>query len=151
MKFFKLFQNLPFSRILDWKVTNNLPSKKFLLGEFYRRTRHPYKGSLKFWTTECEKLHDIELEIIRELIDNYPTHVFEEIETIKDFTLDCIIPEVLYKIRGRGDIGFVHVTDRSVGLYYTNTYLNHRSITPAEEEFKYDRIQLKQVILDLLK
>lgn len=151
MKFFELFENLPFTKVLDWKVTDKLPSKEFLYTEFYNRTKRPYKVSLKFWTTDQEKLHDIELEILRELIDNYPNHVFEEIKTTKDFTLECIIPEVLYKVRGKGDIGFVHVTGTAIELYYTNTYLKTRSHHPAGKEFKYDRIQLKQVILDLLK
>jgi len=151
MKFFKIFENLPFSVILDWKVMGKLPSKEFLLSEFYNRSRYPYKGSAKLWTDDKQKLFDIESEIIRELIDNYPNHVFEEIETIKDFTLDCIIPEVLYKVRGRADIGFVYVREGAVDFYYTNTYLKYRSLHPAEKDFKYDRIQLKKVILDLLK
>ena len=151
MKFFKLFENIPFSRVLDWKITDKLPSKEFLYTEFYNRTERPYKISLKFWSTDRQKLHDIELEIIRELIDNYPNHVFEEIRTIKDFTLECIIPEVLYKVREKGDIGFVHVTDTAVEFYYTNTYLKTRSHHPAGKEFKYDRIQLKEVVLNLLK
>lgn len=151
MKFFKLFENLPFSKLLDWKVIGKLPSKEFLLSEFYNRSKHPYKGSAKFWTDDKQKLFDIESEIIRELIDNYPKHVFEEIETIKDFTLDCIIPEVLYKVRGKADIGFVHIREGTVDFYYTNTYLKRRSLCPAQEERKYDRIQLKKIVLDLLK
>ena len=152
MKFFKLFENLPFTSIWNTKVLDKLPSKEFLLAEFYNRTKRPYKTSLKLWTTEDQKLYDIELEIIRELIDNYPAHVFEKIETIKDFTLDCIIPEILYKIKtGRGDLGFVLVTDKKVELHYTTTYLKSKALHPAGKEFKYDRIQLKKVVLDLLK
>jgi hypothetical protein len=66
--------------------------------------------------------------------------------------LDCLIPEILYKIRtGRGDLGFVLVADKKVELHYTTTYLKFRALHPAEKEFKYDRIQLKKIILDLLK
>jgi len=152
MKLFKIFENLPFTNTWNRKVLDKLPSKEFLLTEFYNRTKRPYKTSLKFWTSEDQKLYDIELEIIRELIDNYPAHIFEKIETIKDFTLDCIIPEILYKIRtGRGDLGFVLVTEKTVELHYTTTYLKSRTLHPAGKEFKYDRVQLKQVILDLLK
>jgi hypothetical protein len=152
MKLFKIFENLPFTNYWNSKILDKLPSKEFLLAEFYNRTKYPYKGSLKSWNSNKQKLFDIELEIIRELIDNYPAHVFEKIDTIEDFTLECLIPEILYKIStGRGDLGFVLATDKKVELHYTTTYLKYRALHPAEKEFKYNRVELKKIILDLIK
>jgi len=152
MKLFKIFENLPFTNSWSMKVLDKLPSKEFLLAEFYHRTKYPHKGSSKSWNSDKQKLFDIELEIIRELIDNYPNHVFEKIDTIKDFTLECLIPEILYKINtGRGELGFVLVTDEKIELHYTTTYLKFRARTPAKKQPKYDRVELKKIILDLIK
>ena len=152
MRLFKIFGKPLFSSIRKTGIEDKLPSKEYLLTQFYQRTNHPYRGGLKQWSDDDKKLFDIELEVIRELIDNYPKHFFEKIETIKDFTLDCIIPETLYKIRtAGGHLGFVFVTDKGVELYYTSTYLKSRALYPSEKEPKYDRIQLKKIILNLLK
>ena len=147
MKLFKIFNTTSFKK-------SKLPSKEFLYKTFYHRKKYPYSGLSKKYSNDNDKaLKDLELEFLENLIDNYPTANLTEIKTTKDFTLDCLIPEKLYKIRctmkgNYGDVGLVYIQNKSINIYYSNTYLFERGIRYPEEN-KFDRIQLKKEILQV--
>lgn len=150
MKLFKLFNTY----ILKNKT---LPSKEFLYKTFYERKKFPYQGlSKKTINSRGSKdaitLKDLELEFLENLIDNYPSGNINTLTDIKDFTLECLIPEKLYTVRctgvGHGNVGLVHIEDRNINLYYSNTYLFERGIN-YPKEVKLDRIEIKKEILSL--
>jgi hypothetical protein len=145
MKLFKIFER--------FNSEKKLPSKEYLYKEFYRRTEKPlWFHSKKYYNEDHERLNKIEIDNIRNLIDNYPNSVVQNIEKISDFTLDCIIPEVLYKVRatkkGWGDIGLVHIKEGELQFYYSNTELHNVGTWDNNKKFK-DRIEIKKEILRL--
>ena len=147
MKLFRIFNIIPLKK-------KKLPSKEFLYRTFYRRKKYPYSGLSKKYSNDDDKaLKELELEFIENLIDNYPTANLTEIKSTKDFTLDCLIPEKLYKIRcttkgNYGDVGLVYIQNNSINIYYSNTYLFERGVHYPKEN-KFDRIQIKKEILEL--
>lgn len=145
MKLFKIFEK--------FNSEKKLPSKEYLYEEFYRRTEKPlWFHSKKFYNENHERLNKIEIDNIKNLIDNYPNSLIHNIENISDFTLDCIIPETLYKVRatkkGWGDIGMVHVQKGKLEFYYSNTQFQSVATWDNDEEFK-DRLKIKKEILRL--
>lgn len=147
MKLFKIFNTLPFKK-------SKLPSKEFLYKTFYHRKKYPYSGLSKKYSNDNDKaLKDLELEFLENLIDNYPSGNLHEVKTTKDFTLDCLIPEKLYKIRctiggNFGDVGLVYVEKTGFTVFYSNTYLFERG-THYPEDIKFDRTEIKKEILSL--
>lgn len=145
IKLFKIFER--------FNSEKNLPTKDYLYEEFYRRTEKPlWFHSKKYYNENHERLNKIEIDNIKNLIDNYPNYTVQDIEKISDFTLDCIIPETLYKVRavskGFGDIGLVHVKEGELQLYYSNTKLLNVGSWCKDKKFK-DRTEIKQEILRL--
>jgi hypothetical protein len=145
MKLFKIFE--------IFNSEKKLPSKEYLYEEFYRRTEKPlWFHSKKFYNENHERLNKIEIDSIKNLIDNYPNSLIHDIESISDFTLECIIPETLYKVRatkkGWGDIGLVHVKEGELELYYSNTQFQNVGTSNNDKKFK-DRIEIKKEILRL--
>jgi hypothetical protein len=145
MNLFKIFER--------FNSKKKLPSKEYLYEEFYRRTEKPlWFHSKKFYNENHERLNKIEIDSIKNLIDNYPNSLIHDIESISDFTLECIIPETLYKVRatkkGWGDIGLVHVKEGKLELYYSNTQFQNVGTYNNDKKFK-DRIEIKKEILRL--
>jgi hypothetical protein len=146
IKLFKLFNK--------FNSEKKLPTKEYLYEEFYRRTQKPSLfRSRKFYNENHERLGKIEVDNIKNLIDNYPNFQTHNIEKTSDFTLDCIIPEVLYKVRatkkGWGDIGLVHIKEDALQFYYSNTELRDVSTWNSGKKYK-DRIEIKEEILELV-
>ena len=145
MNLFKIFER--------FNSDKKLPSKEYLYTEFYRRTEKPlWFHSKKFYNENHERLNKIEIDNIKNLIDNYPNSIVQNIESISDFTLDCIIPETLYKVRttkkGWGDIGIVYVKEGELQFYYSNTQFQSVGTRDDGKKFK-DRIEIKKEILRL--
>ncbi len=145
IKLFKIFERL--------NSEEKLPTKEYLYKEFYRRTEKPlWFHSKKYYNKNHERLNKIEVDTIRNLIDSYPNSIVQNIEKISDFTLECIIPETLYKVKatneGFGDIGIVHVKEGELRFYYSNTRLLNVGTWNSDKKFK-DRIEIKQEILRL--
>ena len=145
MKLFKIFER--------FNSDKKLPSKDFLYKEFYRRSEKPqWFHAKKFYNEDHERLNKIEIDNIRNLIDNYPDSLTHDIEKTSDFTLDCIIPETLYKVRAKnkrwGDIGIVHVQKGKLEFYYSNTQFKSVATWNGDEEFK-NRTKIKEEILRL--
>ena len=146
IKLFKLFNR--------FNSEKKFPTKEYLYEEFYRRTQKPsWFLSKKFYNDNHERLNKIEIDNIKNLIDNYPNFQTHNIEKISDFTLDCIIPEALYKVRaikkGWGDIGLVHVQEDRLQFYYSNTELHNVGTWNSGKKYK-DRIEIKEEILELV-
>lgn len=145
MKLFKIFER--------FNSEKKLPSKEYLYKEFYRRTEKSlWFHSKKFHNENHERLNKIEIDNIRNLIDNYPNSIVQNIESISDFTLDCIIPETLYTVKaikkGWGDIGIVYVKEGELQFYYSNTQFQIVGTCDGDKKFK-DRIEIKKEILRL--
>ena len=145
MNLFKIFER--------FNSEKKLPSKEYLYEEFYRRTEKPlWFHSKKFYNENHERLNKIEIDNIKNLVDNYPKSIVQSIENISDFTLDCIIPETLYKVRatkkGWGDIGIVYVKEGELQFYYSNTQFQSVGTCDDDKKFK-DRIEIKKEILTL--
>ena len=145
MKIFKIFER--------FNSEKKLPSKEYLYKEFYRRIEKPlWFHSKKFYNENHERLNKIEIDNIKNLIDNYPNSTVQNIENISDFTLECILPETLYKVRatkkGWGDIGIVHVKEGELQLYYSNTQFQNVGTWDDSKKFK-DRVEIKKEILRL--
>ena len=136
-----------------WWRHVKLPSKNFLYKTYYNRSS-TFGFKNKFWSDDDDKLKDIELERIRLLIDNYPSFDYEEIKTLKDFSLECIIPSVLYKVNSKNNntLGIVHINNDKIELYYCHTYLHYsRSSSKENMGIGTDRLKLKNKILHLIK
>jgi hypothetical protein len=80
--------------------------------------------------------------------------LFEEVKSLKDFTLNCIIPEVLYEMcsKTKGKVfGLAYLKDSRVTVYYSKTYLRTTWVSSSDITPKLNRTELKQVILNLSK
>lgn len=150
--------------LFDHNDNGDHPSKESLYKTFYyqskihetlknRYSKHP--PAPYSYDKESLDISSIILDNLIDEIEHYPSSNLYKVKNLKDISLNCIIPEVVYEIheREKGNIiGLAIIEDKKwIKIYYSKHYITYRASSDGEKIDKSDRIKIKEYIINLFK